>query len=454
MPLRIILFSMMLLSECAIAQGFKIMRYDEDYSTWKDSTINIYNRIKYMPVSKNGSMYFSFGGEIREEFAYASNEDWGETDYGKDFFLLQRFDIHFDLKLPKRVRVFGQLRSGLENGRKYGPRRIDEDKLNIQNLFIDAIAYQNLGRTLTLRVGRQEIRYGSGRLIDVRDGPNLRLSFDGAKIFYSSSQLHIDGFVMSDIIVNTGIMDNKATKKPNLWGLYSTYKALNHFNMDLYYLGINRANAKFNDGIAKEIRHTFGARVWRDHAGFVYNFEVGYQLGDFGLNQIAASAVSSEIGYKWENTNGSPTVKLRSDYITGDERIGDRKLGTFNAIYPNGGYFGMNPQVGPANLISLHPNLGLNPIKNVNLTVDVVFNWRQSKEDGIYNPNGSFRLPSKDSKERYIGTAFMTTFSWRINDFLSYSSGVQYFKTGGFINDAIAKHKDGFFISSSLGIKF
>src|SRR5690606_35999288 len=142
------------------------------------------------------------------------------------------------------------------------------------------------------RIGRQEIRYGSGRLIDVRDGPNLRLSFDGAKIFYSSSQLQIDGFVMSDIIVNTGIMDNKATKKPNLWGLYSTYKALNHFKMGLYYLGANRVNAKFKDGIAKEIRYTFGARIWRDYVGFVYNVEVVYQLGEFGLNQIAASAVS------------------------------------------------------------------------------------------------------------------------------------------------------------------
>nr|WP_181151239.1 alginate export family protein [Sphingobacterium gobiense] len=72
-------------------------------------------------------------------------------------------------------------------------------------------------------------------------------------------------------------------------------------------------------------------------------------------------AISSEIGYVFKHTTGLPAVKLRSDYISGNKSSNDGQLGTFNAMYPKGGYFGMNPQAGPANLIPVHPNLIWNP---------------------------------------------------------------------------------------------
>lgn len=453
-PRCIVLVWMLLVAQFSWGQHVKLMRYDEDYSGLKDSVRTLYNRIKYIPLRQTGNFYLSFGGEVREELNYAVNEDWGRMGVGRDVFLLQRYHVHADLHLGNRIRFFGQLRSGLEDGRKNGPRGIDEDQLNVQNLFVDVVPYEKLDRTLTLRVGRQEIRYGSGRLIDVRDGPNLRLYFDGVKFGYASPHLNVDAFVMADAIVNTGVFDNTSTRKANFWGVYNTYITPNNLNFDFYYLGINRANARFDEGIANESRHTFGTRFWRNGVGLVYNFETAYQVGTFGKAKIAAVAVSSEIGYVFEYINGLPAIKLRSDYISGDKDKNDGKIETFNAMYPNGGYFGMNPQAGPANLMSIHPNLTWNPSKNVILTMEMVFNWRNSLNDGLYGPNGSLSLSSFDSQERYIGTTYMTTFSWHINDFLSYNIGVQYFNTGSFINDVIPQHKDGFFVGSALGFKF
>jgi hypothetical protein len=123
-------------------------------------------------------------------------------------------------------------------------------------------------------------------------------------------------------------------------------------------------------------------------------------------------------------------------------------------LYPNGGYFGMNPQAGPGNLLSIHPTLTWNPAKKVLLSVETVFYWRQSLQDGIYRPDGSLSLGSSDSYSRYIGTAYVSTVSWQISKFLSYNAGLQYFKTGNFINDVIPQHKDGLFISSLLAFKF
>lgn len=452
--LIVILVMLLIAQSPVIAQNFMLMRYDEDYSDLKDSVKTFYNKIKYIQFSQDKQTYLSLGGEARGELNYVLNEDWGEMNIGRDIFFLQRYHLHADLHISDRLRIFGQIRSGLEDGRKNGPRGIDEDKLNLQNLFLDFVPYKQINKSLTLRLGRQELRYGSGRLIDVREGPNLRLYFDGVKVIYKSSNLKTDAFVMADAVVNTGIFDNGSTQKPNLWGIYNTYIFSKSRNLDFYYLGINRKNVRFDAGITNELRHTVGIRFSRNNIGFIYNLETGYQFGTFGSDNIRALAISSEIGYVFEYIKGMPSIKLKSDYISGDKSSDDRKLGTFNAMYPNGGYFGMNPQAGPANLMSIHPNLTWYPAKNVILTLDVVFNWQNSLNDGVYGPSGSLRLSSSNSKERYIGTAYMTTFSWNINNFLSYNIGVQYFKTGSFINDVIPQHKDGFFMGSTLGIKF
>lgn len=451
---RVVLVGILVSAQVSQAQNFKLMRYDEDHSVLKDSAGTFYNRIKYMPLSQSGRTYLSLGGEVRVEVDRAQNEDWGARNTGRNIFALQRYHLHADLHLGERIRFFGQLRSGLENGRKNGPRTIDEDQLNVQNLFVDLVPYKGPEGVLTLRLGRQELQYGSGRLLDVREGPNLRLYFDGAKVAYTSSKWNVEGFVMADGKVKTGVFDNPVSRKSSLWGVYSTYAAAKMINIDLYYLGIDRAEARFDEGIADESRHTFGTRFWSNGSGFLYNFEIGYQLGKFGAAKIRSWGGSSDIGYRFGYLKGTPIVKLRSDFISGDDVKGDGKLGTFNALYPNGGYFGVNPQAGPANLLSLHPNFAWHPVKAVLLSLETVFYWRQSLQDGVYRPDGTFNLSSSGSAKRYIGTAYLTTVSWVANRFLNFNIYAQYFETGDFVNEAIPQHKDGFFIGAVMGFKF
>jgi hypothetical protein len=450
----VLLVSLLILAKFCHAQNFRLLRFDEDYRVLKDSARTLYHRLKYLPLSGSGRNYLSFGGEARIEADRAQNEDWGGRDVGTQVFLLQRYQLHADLHLGKRVRIFGQLRSGLENGRKTGPRPIDEDKLNLQNLFVDLIPYQKADEKITVRLGRQELQYGSGRLIDVQEGPNLRLYFDGAKLAYSSAKLNVDGFVMASGGINTGVFDNRVSRKASLWGLYSTWFAAKKLNIDLSYLGISRANARFDEGIADELRHTLGARFWNSGSGLVYNLETSYQFGSFGKGKIRAWGGSADIGYKLGNLQGSPTLNLRSDLVSGDGKKGDGRLGTMNGLYPNGGYFGVYPQAGPANLISLHPSLAWNPAKNVRLTLETVYNWRQSLQDGVYRPSGAFNLSSSDSGNRYMGTSYMTMAIWNINRHLNYILGAQYFDTGAYIDDIIIQHKNGFFVASQLAFKF
>lgn len=430
------------------------MRYDENYEFLKDSNRNFYERLKFIPLNEEKNFYLSFGGEARYEYVDFNNEDWGRLGIGRNNFLLQRYDLHADIHLGRTFRVFAQLRSALQDGRINGPRGIDEDQLNVQNLFLDVNLWQKEDKKITIRAGRQELDYGSGRLISVREGPNARLYFTGGKIMYNSSRLSVDAFAMMADTINTGVFDNKMSKQLNLWGAYSKIILPKSGNLDLYYLGIRRDESLFEEGAAPERRHTIGTRFWKYGGGFIYNLEAAYQFGSFGSGNINAWTGSVDIGYMFENIKFKPTVNLRNDYISGDKNQGNGNLQTFNPLYPKGGYFGFSPQVGPVNLIDIHPYATMDLLSNLKMQVDVVLNWRYSTQDGVYRPSGMLNLRGSASDEKYIGTAYLANFTYSVNQYISVVSGIQYFKTGAFINDIIPNSKNGVFFNARLGFKF
>jgi len=449
-----LLFLFLVIGNLATAQSFKLLRYDENYEFLKDSNRNFYERLKFIPLNEEKNFYLSFGGEARYEYVDFNNEDWGRLGIGRNNFLLQRYDLHADIHLGRTFRVFAQLRSALQDGRINGPRGIDEDQFNVQNLFLDVNLWQKEDKKITIRAGRQELDYGSGRLISVREGPNARLYFTGGKIMYNSSRLSVDAFAMMADTINTGVFDNKMSKQLNLWGAYSKIILPKSGNLDLYYLGIRRDESLFEEGAASERRHTIGTRFWKYGGGFIYNLEAAYQFGSFGSGNINAWTGSVDIGYMFENIKFKPTVNLRNDYISGDKNQGNGNLQTFNPLYPKGGYFGFSPQVGPVNLIDIHPYATMDLLSNLKMQVDVVLNWRYSTQDGVYRPSGMLNLRGSASDEKYIGTAYLANFTYSVNQYISVVSGIQYFKTGAFINDIIPNSKNGVFFNARLGFKF
>lgn len=271
---------------------------------------------------------------------------------------------------------------------------------------------------------------------------------------YSSARFSIDGFAMMADITNPGIFDNKMTEQLNLWGTYSKIIFPKAGNLDLYYLGIKRDESVFEEGTATEKRHTIGTRLWKYGGGFIYNLEAAYQFGSFGSGNINAWTGSIDLGYSFENIKFKPTINLRNDYISGDKSKGDGNLQTFNPLYPKGGYFGFSPQVGPVNLIDIHPYATMDLLPELKMQVDVVFNWRYSIQDGVYRPSGVLNRPGNTSDQRYIGAAYLANFTYSVNKHIAVVSGIQYFKTGAFINDIIPNAQDGIFFNARLAFKF
>ena len=178
---------------------------------------------------------------------------------------LQRYLLSSDFHLGVRFRFFSELQSGLEDGRNGGPRPTDLDRLDLHQAFLDWRISGSESESVTLRVGRQEVAFRSGRLIAPAEGLNLRRSMDAARISIKKSKVDFNATALRLVLSKPGIFDNIPDHTQTFWG--AGFIVPRPFwkvaNIGVYYLGFDNRKSIFAKGIGREIRQTFGAHIWR-----------------------------------------------------------------------------------------------------------------------------------------------------------------------------------------------
>jgi len=448
----------LLLSFCLInAQDkpvFKALRYEDDFTYLKkDTTKTWYEQLKYTTLSEDKESYISAGGDIRYQYFNVKNEDWGDTPTDRDGYILTRYLFHLDFHASKNFRFFFQLQSSLSNSRE-NPSPVDENTLDIHQAFLDVTIFQKENARLLFRAGRQEMLYGSQRLIAVREFPNNRMAFDGLKLIFNSKNFKSDVFYTHPIANKMKIFDDSFNENAKLWGNYTTINNVRFLNnIDLYYLGLWKRSARFDDVSGKELRHSFGTRIFKNKGNWLYDFEGVYQFGNLEGNDINAWTLSSNTSYEFAKTKFSPKIGLKTELISGDKNADDGKLETFNPLYPRGAYFGLAGLIGPSNLFDIHPSVELKFTEDLNFGADYDIFWRLSKNDGIYAPNMMLIYSGTESKEKFIGKQLALNLSYQPNPYLNLKVEGTWFDAGNYLKDA-GTGKDVFFIAATTQLKF
>jgi len=426
-------------TETALPPPYRLNRADEDYRylAAAASRTDIWDPLKYIPLNQTGSWYLSIGGEARERYEYFNHPNWGKDPQDSGY-LLQRYFLHGDLRMGERLRLFSQLQSSLEDWRAGGPRPTDKDELDLHQAFLDVKLDVPGEVALTLRSGRQELAYGSQRIISVREGPNVRQSFDGFRLMYRRGEIQIDGFAAKPAQTNRHVFDDGPDNTKALWGAYAVlpFPPLPKGNLDLYYIGLYRGKAGFDQGTARETRHSAGARLWRTALPLDYNFEALYQWGSFGSGTIQAWTVASDTGYTLASLPLTPRFGLRADIASGDEDPANHDLQTFNPLFPKGAYFSEAGLIGPANFIDLNPCVDLHPADHLTLTFDWDLFWRESTRDGLYNNAVGLVRSGRASAARYIGSMSQAQLFWDIDRHLSFVAIYGHFFAGSFLKES------------------
>jgi hypothetical protein len=420
------------------SRKYHSLRYLEDYSFLSDSNQqqDFFDPIKFISLSSSGDIHLSIGGETRQHFEYIEDENWGATTRDDDGWYLQRYLLHADLKIGKRVRFFSQLMSTIEDGRAGGPRGVDQDILDLHQAFAD-VAFPGVGDSFLIRIGRQEMVYGSRRFVNYRERPNTRLSFDGIRMIIDYGPWNVSGFATRPVEVDQGIFDDGGIDGQAFWGLYGVRKMSVRFpeTVDLYYLGIYREQAQFDQGVGNETRHAFGTRLSGKGKGFDYNFEGMFQVGTFGSKDIFAYAFASDTGYTFSWLGRKWRVGLRADIYSGDNDPGDSELNSFNPFFPKGKHISQLAASGLINQRDLQPRINVNLLDNVLMTVSSAFIWRDSLYDGIYSIGNALLRSGTTSRARYVGHQPEVEIKWQVDRHLALKGTFNYFFAGPFIKE-------------------
>ncbi|WP_425075226.1 alginate export family protein [Psychroserpens sp. S379A] len=386
--------------------NFSLLRQNDKIIYSENLPNQFYYKLKQ--INLNNSTTVSLGGSWRFQAESFINEQFQNTAQQDNLWFLNRLMLHAHLKIDQKFEAFAELNSSLP-ANKDALIPVDKDALSLNQFFLR----YHFNSNWNILIGRQNMRLGSGRLVDIREGPNVRLSFDMAQLQYQDHNTNLLGFYAIPVQQQEGVFDNDYLKNnESLSALYWTQQWTKNTNTDLYVLYKTEKNKTWNSGTANDNRASIGLRHFGNWNSFKYNNEFVYQFGNFGNQNINAWTMS----YNVEKDFSIGTFGLKTEAISGNDE-GSSSLNTFDGLYPRGAYFGRVARIGPSNLIDIHPYYN-KKIGNFNLELDYVAFWRFSTTDGVYGAPLILDYPSVNT-ERFIGNQIGSILTYELNNNIS-----------------------------------
>jgi hypothetical protein len=400
----------------------------------------------------------SYGGEVRfRQMDEANRLRPGAPARGD--YQLWRWRQYLDLKVADWLRVYVE---GIDASMDNNPlpvTGIDINRWDVQNLFLDLRLWtfdDDDDRPVWFRVGRQELQYGSQRLLSAFDWANVRRNFEGLKLFTRGADWDFDLWFTRP--VNTGTFGDGPVSvfgshfdSPNMnhtfSGTWFTYKELKDHLFDLYWLW--DWNSQFlGPHFAGGNRHTIASR-------WIGNFPVldgafkgawhgevegGYQFGnDFG-KVVSAGFLTAGMGHTWDDAPWRPDLWVYYDWASGSNNLNGKTTSTFNQQYGlNHYYLGQIDNIARQNIIDINTRLTVQPRRQ--LAFQTWYHWfmLQNSHDVLYTVTGvPFGKPNTGST---VGDELDLVATYTFNPNFNVQVGYMWFWYGTFVENNFPREK-------------
>src|ERR1700756_5363479 len=360
-------------------------RWAEDWSVLADPDVprEPLDALKYIPLSSyDARTYLSLGANVRERFE-VNDANFGTRDNQQDSYLLSRTEAHLDLRIHGQVQLFFQLQSDLSPG-KQRPTPVDQDHLGIEQGFV-ALSEPLGDGVVAIRIGRQENGFDLQRFLSVRDGPNVRQSYDGVSVAYTSGPWRYI-VLYTDPVQNrnSSLFDDYSSPHLSLDLIRIERQVTSSSSVSAYVGQFRQDDARFPSASGNE-RRDLGEVRYTGISGHVdWDAEAMSQNGRIGAQTIRAWATGAVIGRTFGSTRLRPRISLQFDAASGDKSPTDHQLDTFNPLFPSGYYFTTAGYTTYANLVHVKTDLSLNPLTKLKLSSGIGVEWRETVADAIY----------------------------------------------------------------------
>jgi hypothetical protein len=410
---------------------------------------------------------FSTGGEFRERYttlenAYLYNKTKALAGDNEEF-SVYRARLYGDLYYRDIFRLYGELTTADSTPQRVPRLSSDEEKIDILNLFVEVKALPLCDSALYVRGGRQELLFGSQRLISPSDWSNALRTFQGVRGLYHTDKIEEDIFWTQPIITNPTTISS-VDDRQQFAGNYFKYRFTKDISLDLYYL--YRENDNHNvvghkGQLGSFDDNTLGGR-FVGQAGsksqYLFDFEGATQNGDWSNQVFQANFYVAGLGYWFKDLPAIPTFWVYYDYASGTpDPINGTEHRTFDTLFPSGhNYFNSEDLFGRQNLHDFHLELGVFPLPWMRYTLGYhILNLDQAK-DALYNSSGSvIRQDPTGKAGTEVGDAINATAQFHVDNHQLINFSYAHLFSGKFIEKtaitpAAARDSDSFWITYQL----
>jgi hypothetical protein len=412
--------------------------FDANYKYLDDSPVSrraFFDRLKRRHPGSN--WMGSFGGE--ERVRSMREPDCRLTEVNNDF-VLTRSRLYADFWYRDEFRVYAEMQNSESTAQTVPPLRTDIDPADLLNLFADVKAADANGAPLYVRGGRQELNYGSQRLISSSDFANTRRTFSGVKGFWHGEKLSLDAFWVQPVEILANQFDHPDPRQQFV-GVWGNYRPRAGQQIDLYYLLLDNTNQTFAgraNAIGGYAVDTFGARYAGDSGNVLWDFEGMLQCGEWVNQRIAADAYAAGLGYRFAGLSCDPHWWVYYEGASGDQTPGSGPThGTFNQLFAWGhAYFGYLDLVGRQNIRDLNTQFSLFPAPWITLVTQFHCFRLDSARDALYDATGTaIRQDRSGAAGVDVGDEIDLTVNFHLADRHEFFVGYSKLFAGSFIRE-------------------
>jgi Alginate export len=414
-------------------------RWQEDWSVLADPRVarEPFDEFKYIPLSDaDRYTYLSFGVDTRERFEANNAAGFGTGSNRNQDYVISRNEFHADLRIANQVQAFVQFQAD------YAPWKtmltpVDRDRLDLELAFV-TLTEPIGGGTLKLRAGRQQFAFDLQRFVSVRDGPNVRQSYDAGWADYEKGPWRFIGFYSLPVQVRdiTIFDDYSSVTQQTFGGVRIERKLSESISINAYYANFTQANVHFPNAAGDERRNILDVRTTGTANHVDWDLEAMNQAGRIGARAIEAWAFGSLAGYTLADVSWTPRIGIQIDAASGDGNSPGRSFGTFNPLFPNGYYLTLAGYTGYVNFIHVKPSLTLHPSSSLKITLAAASQWRQNTADAVYTQPDVAVPDTAGRPGAYTGSYGQFRLDWAIDRATSFAIEAVHFMIGDALRNA------------------
>jgi hypothetical protein len=369
----------------------KLLRWEEDWSKLlAGMESDPFDGLKWQPLG--GEWHLTSGGSVRIRPEWDDNRTLGASPVDSDALVRGRTFLHLDISHAKDFRWFVEARaSDTWSSERPVPGSFEDDP-DLENFFLEGTFASTTPHPVTLRVGRQELLFGSQRLVSPLDWASTRRNLDGVTLTSRTKRTKTVVFATHPVMREPDDIDSP-DDDVLFWGVDATIRPWDGHLLEPYAYVLHdekRVAAEDGGDLGDSTRLTYGLRYELSAAdGWYAEAEVSLQDGHASRDDVRASSVSLTGGRQWKEAAWKPRLLAGVDLATGDGDPTDGERGTFNQLFPLGhAYLGHVDLVGRQNVEAARVQVEVWPFKGFKWETALHRFALEEERDSLYDAGG------------------------------------------------------------------